>query len=147
MDSNVVIWFVLWIASFLAVVSIYRSGMKRGGRSGGSAKKPVSVTGEGVESRLNRILPLLSEEGKEAFSDIASEAADTVVRKNSDYGDAWQVHGVVGVLVRISDKSLRLKSLKGKSALVVEESIRDTLMDIMCYAALGLMYIEKGKED
>ena len=62
-----------------------------------------------------------------------------VLEKNADYGDAWQKHGLAGVLVRISDKALRLQNLEGKEALVVDEKVDDTLMDIAGYALLGLL--------
>ena len=70
---------------------------------------------------------------------IAQDVAMLVLEKNADYGDAWQKHGLAGVLVRISDKALRLQNLEGKEALVVDENVDDTLMDIAGYALLGLL--------
>ena len=70
---------------------------------------------------------------------IAQDVAMLVLEKNADYGDAWQKHGLAGVLVRISDKALRLQNLEGKEALVVDEKVDDTLMDIAGYALLGLL--------
>jgi len=71
----------------------------------------------------------------------AREIVDLVLAKNHDYGDAWQKHGLAGVLVRISDKALRLENLEGKEALVVEAEA-DTLRDIAGYALLGLLRLE-----
>ena len=71
--------------------------------------------------------------------ELAQDVVLLLLEKNADYGDAWQKHGVAGVLVRISDKSLRLKNLVGQEALVVDEKVEDTLMDIAGYALLGLL--------
>ncbi len=76
---------------------------------------------------------------------IAQDVAMLVLEKNADYGDAWQKHGLAGVLVRISDKALRLQNLEGKEALVVDEKVDDTLMDIAGYALLGLLK-ERSKQ-
>ena len=76
---------------------------------------------------------------REELLKISEEVVDMVMRKNHDYGDAWQKHGTAGILVRLSDKSLRVESLMGKQALVVDESVRDTLRDIVGYALLGLL--------
>lgn len=70
---------------------------------------------------------------------ILAEVRDTLIRKNAAYGDAWEKHGGVGVLVRISDKSLRLENINGKEALMKDESPRDTFIDLIGYGILGLM--------
>lgn len=76
---------------------------------------------------------------EETLREKTEEIIQLLLRKNTDYGNAWEKHGVAGVLVRISDKALRLKNLEGKEALVVDEGIRDTLRDIAGYALLGLL--------
>lgn len=78
---------------------------------------------------------------------LCDEIVTLLMEKNADYGDAWQKHGVAGVLVRISDKSLRLQNLEGREALVVDETIRDTLRDIAGYALLGLLKVESQQQD
>jgi len=66
---------------------------------------------------------------------------ELLLRKNHDYGDAWQKHGLAGVFVRLSDKALRLEYLSGgHSALVTTEKTQDTLVDIVGYGLLGLLY-------
>jgi len=81
---------------------------------------------------------------RETMRSLVQEVLDSVVEvlyaKNQDYGDAWQAHGIASVLVRLSDKSLRLENLDGKEALVVDEQVADTLIDIIGYSILGLMY-------
>jgi hypothetical protein len=77
---------------------------------------------------------------RESLERIAADVIDLVLRKNSDYGDAWQKHGIAGVLVRLSDKALRLETLSdGRTALVTDEQWSDTLRDIAGYALLGLL--------
>ena len=76
---------------------------------------------------------------------IAQDVVMLLLEKNADHGDAWQKHGVAGVLVRISDKALRLQNLEGQEALVVDEKVEDTLRDIAGYALLGLLK-ERSKQ-
>lgn len=79
--------------------------------------------------------------------EITEDIIGLLLMKNADYGDAWQKHGIAGVLVRLSDKSLRLQNLDGKEALVVEESVQDTLRDIAGYAILGLLRVDGQSTD
>jgi len=77
-----------------------------------------------------------------ALRDVADEVVELVLRKNADYGDAWQVYGLAGILVRLSDKAMRVERLAQGEALVVEEGARDTLMDMVGYCLLGLLLID-----
>ncbi len=75
-----------------------------------------------------------------ALNEVAQEIIELLLQKNLDYGDAWQKQGMAGILIRLSDKSVRLERLSGKRiAFVVDESWRDTLRDIAGYALLGLL--------
>lgn len=77
---------------------------------------------------------------------VCSDVVELLIAKNTDYGDAWQKHGLIGVLVRLSDKALRLQNLSnGLEVLVADESIRDTLQDMLGYAILGLLWEKKNK--
>lgn len=63
-------------------------------------------------------------------------------KKHSDYGnDNLKKHGMFGIIVRMSDKLARLENLNGKQGMV-EESIKDTLLDLAGYAiqAIVLFY-------
>lgn len=65
---------------------------------------------------------------------------DLVLKKNADYGDAWQRFDIFTPLVRINDKLLRVEKLSdGREALVPGEKIEDTLVDTVGYALLGLL--------
>ena len=65
-------------------------------------------------------------------------------KKNNDYGDAFATFGLIGVLVRLEDKIQRSLTISEKGVnLVEEEKLRDTLLDLHNYAAMGLMFLEK----
>jgi len=71
---------------------------------------------------------------------ITDKIIDTVARKNADYGDAWQRYGIFTPLIRINDKILRVATLSdGRTALVSDESVYDTLLDIIGYALLAIL--------
>jgi hypothetical protein len=70
---------------------------------------------------------------------IQAEALELFTRKNKDYGDAFATFGLIGVLVRIEDKIKRALTLQHNQITLVDESIRDTLIDLHNYAAMALM--------
>ena len=76
----------------------------------------------------------------EQMKQIQSEALELFIKKNADYGDAFAKFGLIGVLMRIEDKIQRSLSItKNGVNLVDDEKIRDTLLDLHNYAAMGLM--------
>lgn len=77
------------------------------------------------------------------YKDIQTEAINLFEKKNADYGDAFAEYGTIGVLVRIGDKIKRLQTIeKNKIALVNDERIRDTLIDLHNYSAMAMMLLE-----
>ena len=75
---------------------------------------------------------------------VHDEALELFRKKNSDYGDAFATYGTVGVIVRMGDKIQRLISVTNKGvALVDNESLRDTLIDLHNYAAMGIMLLDE----
>ena len=75
---------------------------------------------------------------------IHDEALELFRKKNSDYGDSFATYGTVGVIVRMGDKIQRLISVSKKGvALVDNESLRDTLIDLHNYAAMGIMLLDE----
>lgn len=77
---------------------------------------------------------------KEKLMNIAEDIVDVVIKKNHDYGDAWQRYGIFTPLIRINDKILRVKTLSsGEKALIADESILDTLKDIVAYGLLAIL--------
>lgn len=81
------------------------------------------------------------------FQEIALNIADTLERKNHDYGDSfgklYREFGDMSVLIRLTDKLERFKTLIHNEQLVEDESIEDTLRDIAGYAVLTLKEKQK----
>jgi hypothetical protein len=80
---------------------------------------------------------------EEKYKEIQNEALELFRKKNSDYGNAFQEYGLIGVLVRIGDKIKRATNITSKGITLVEsESLRDTLLDLHNYSVLALLTIE-----
>ncbi len=84
---------------------------------------------------------------EEQFRKIQDEAFELFKRKNRDYGNAFAKHGVVGVMIRMSDKLDRFinLALKDGERAVKDESLRDTLIDFHNYAAMAIIALEMGE--
>ena len=81
----------------------------------------------------------------EQMTQVQDEALRLFERKNSDYGDAFAKYGVIGVLIRMEDKIQRCISIsKNGVNLVDDEKLRDTLIDLHNYAAMGIMLLDEG---
>lgn len=84
----------------------------------------------------------------EKFREITKSMADLYEKKNSDYGGSFEESvkefGPIAGVVRISDKFNRMKSLlvHGKSRMVNDESVLDTLTDMACYCIMLRMELE-----
>ena len=75
---------------------------------------------------------------------VQKEAKELFERKNADYGDAFADYGIVGVLVRLGDKVRRCQSISNKGVNVVnDEAMRDTLIDLHNYSAMGIMMLDQ----
>ena len=83
------------------------------------------------------------------------ECLETARRKNADYskvGDPFanfknvEILGIcsveTGILTRMTDKMARISNLTKQEAQVKDESIKDTLMDLINYASILKSYIE-----
>lgn len=82
------------------------------------------------------------------MSAVQNEALELFRKKNTDYGDAFATYGTVGVIVRMGDKIQRLISVSKKGVTLVDnESLRDTLIDLHNYAAMGIMLIDEQQKD
>jgi hypothetical protein len=79
------------------------------------------------------------------LEDIFDDALETYNRKNNDYGNSFSLlyreYGMLSVVIRLSDKINRLKALEKADIKqrVKDESIEDTLEDLMNYAAMTLL--------
>lgn len=89
---------------------------------------------------------ILSNTSANQFKDIAKGMIETYVRKNHDYGNSFDKSldkfGLVASVVRIGDKMNRIESLVQKKAMVQDESIRDTLLDMANYAIMTVMWMD-----
>ena len=91
-------------------------------------------------SRRIKIIKKQNMDRVSQLKQIQSEALELFIKKNADYGDAFAKFGLIGVLMRIEDKIQRALSItKNGINLVDDESIKDTLLDLHNYAAMGLM--------
>jgi hypothetical protein len=74
---------------------------------------------------------------------LAVRVINIVLRKNADYGNAWQRNGAPGWAHELQTKLCRLERLMdGREALIADENIKDTLIDAIGYSMLGLLYLE-----
>lgn len=85
---------------------------------------------------------------RKALEAIQGKRLDLAERKNNDYSGAVDnigVTGVPGLAVRLFDKASRLLSLTqaGAEQKVLDESIRDTLLDMGNYADFGVSLLDK----
>jgi len=78
---------------------------------------------------------------------VQKEGLELFKKKNADYGDAFATYGPVGIIVRMGDKIQRLTSVsKNGVALVDNEGLRDTLIDLHNYSAMAIMLLDEKKE-
>lgn len=80
---------------------------------------------------------------EEAFCSLLVKAFGTFMKKQHDYGPHnIGVGGLIGVAVRIGDKTSRLHNLlKGAGDAACEESLYDTLEDLANYALIGCLLL------
>lgn len=93
--------------------------------------------------------PVLPEEAAQ-FKEVVNGMISTYVRKNHDYSNSFDKSldkfGLVASVVRIGDKMNRIESLAQKKAMVQDESIRDTLLDMANYAIMTVMWMDNQKK-
>ena len=80
----------------------------------------------------------------EQMEKVQKEGLELFAKKNKDYGDAFAKFGIIGILMRIEDKIQRSLSItKNGVTMVDDEKMRDTLIDLHNYAAMGIMLIDE----
>lgn len=89
---------------------------------------------------------------------VYAENLEIAERKNSDYAaeddafknlkmcESYGVPAAKGVLVRMSDKMTRISNLLNRPALVIDESVIDTLRDLSVYATLLMILLQYEEE-
>lgn len=85
----------------------------------------------------------------EKHKEICNYLNDLYAKKNHDYGDSvhdtYVKYGLTSFLVRMEDKLNRARTLSTKDALVNDEKITDTLLDLANYAILAVIELSKEK--
>jgi hypothetical protein len=94
-------------------------------------------------------MPIMTREPLRAMMEyrgIYDYLDDIRARKRHDYGDSFgklfSEFGIISAVVRIADKVERLKTLC-RCAPEVEETMRDTLIDLANYAIMTVFEISK----
>lgn len=82
--------------------------------------------------------------------DILDNLHKLYTSKNSDYGnsvhDTYEKYGLTSFLVRLEDKLNRARTISKQEALVKDEKIEDTLLDLANYAILAVMELRGYKD-
>ena len=85
----------------------------------------------------------------DSFSGILCEMRETYEKKNADYGNSFSEtineFGFIPAVARINDKVKRIKNIVKGQKMNVNESFRDTLLDIANYCVLTIMELDKRK--
>lgn len=83
----------------------------------------------------------------EKHKEICNYLNNLYTKKNHDYGDSvhdtFLKYGLTSFLVRMEDKLNRARTLSQKEALVNDEKIRDTLLDLANYAIISVIELDK----
>ena len=92
--------------------------------------------------------PLTFEKNPVTHEFICDELYETYKKKNADYGNSFEnsldKHGLIAGIIRMDDKMSRLISLNSKNERqVMDESLRDTLMDLANYAIMSVMWLDE----
>ena len=86
------------------------------------------------------------EEKIEAHKELLDCLHNLYITKNRDYGDSvhdtYEKYGLVSFLVRIEDKLNRARTLSKQAAVVQDEKIEDTLLDMANYAVLAVLELK-----
>lgn len=88
--------------------------------------------------------------GENRFRFITEEMTTLYSQKNTDYGDAFteslDEDGLLVSKIRLKDKLKRFAQLIENDALVNDESMRDTLIDMANYAVMTMMWLDDNEK-
>lgn len=119
-------------------------------------KEPsAKVESDEDEIKLVRVWKEFEEAGnpidKESqFRYITEEMTNLYLRKNADYGDSFteslDEDGLLASKIRMKDKLKRFSQLIENDALIDDESIEDTLIDLANYTVMTLMWVRDNEQ-
>lgn len=102
-----------------------------------------------LTTKEDLIVPNKNETKQGDIMKIAASIAELVEKKNADYNNSFEQlfneYGWSAYNIRLSDKLSRLKNLTNgnKEVQVKEESVKDTIKDIVGYSLLMLELLER----
>lgn len=82
------------------------------------------------------------------FTKVLNERFNVFAGKNSDYGSSFRIDGLVGIVLRLGDKLMRLKRTSNNqyTIKIKDEGLRELFLDIANYCDMGLMLLEENRE-
>lgn len=87
---------------------------------------------------------------EQRIEEVCRDVESLLKKKNSDYGNSFSIqfekYGVMSAMIRMDDKMRRLENLMKGTLAQVDESIEDTLIDLVGYGTLALVELRKQKE-
>ena len=104
--------------------------------------KPSKDNADVFYAVRNGALSILGTKFNKDVKTILETSYKIGVAKNRDYGTVNILkYGVVGIVVRLNDKISRAVNLlkEGTTAMVTDEKVEDTIMDMVNYATYGIM--------
>lgn len=135
-------------SAILEKVKKVREALEKGTDYG--YEPPVQIVADNFEYTNKRPcqLTLNNLDNVQIHDNICKELTETYKKKNADYGNSFgnslDKHGLIAGIVRMDDKMSRLISLNSKNEqLVLDESLRDTLMDLANYAIMSVMWLDE----
>jgi hypothetical protein len=117
----------------------------------------IPATKKPLPNILNNLDTQLFKGGHPRFNELLIELSELHARKNSDYSgdnplanlkecENYGVPAWKGVLIRLSDKYSRIKSIVKKGSVSVkDESLIDTLRDQAVYSLLAIILMEEDQ--
>lgn len=90
----------------------------------------------------------------EHFKKVLKEAEELRWKKLQMYGICYDDYGLLGVATKINDKNSRLRNIveqrllpkEEMASIMGDETLRDTAIDLLNYAAMFVMVLDKIKE-
>lgn len=111
---------------------------------------PSTFKDNTLQVSQNEGISMAPNESAYKFKDLTGKMCETYIRKNHDYGNSFDKSldrfGLVASVVRIGDKMNRVESLVQKKAMVQDESIKDTLLDMASYCVMTIMWLNNNRE-
>lgn len=99
---------------------------------------------ENMQDNTSRTISFSDES---AFQSNTEIMLDTFRRKNADYGNAYADNvadfGLIAAYLPIQNKCNRIKTLIKGNKPMVNESLRDSLLDLANYAVMFLIELDK----